>query len=77
MITFTILFLSEIYGLVTVGQVKDGKHPNRALEEHFPIYLSLCKMYVGMFIDRHQAIEKEIKEVVVNSILDISEYSNE
>ena len=28
-----------------------------------------------MFIDRHQAIE-EIKEVVVNSILDISEYSN-
>ena len=29
-----------------------------------------------MFIDKHQAIE-EIKEVVVNSILDISEYSNE
>ena len=29
-----------------------------------------------MFIDRHRAIEKEIKEVV-NSILDNSEYSNE
>ena len=39
--------------------------------------LSLYKMYVGMFIDRHQAIEKVIKEVIVNSILDISEYSNE
>ena len=34
-------------------------------------------MNVDMFIDRHQAIEKTIKEVVVNSILDISEYSNE
>ena len=34
-------------------------------------------MYVGMFIDRHQAIEKTKKEVAVNSILDISEYSNE
>ena len=73
--TFTILFFSEMYGLVTVGQVKDGKHLYRALEAHFSLYLSLYKMYVGMFIDRHQAIE-EIKEVVVNSILDISEYSN-
>ena len=74
---FTILFLSEMYGLVTVGQVKDGKHLYKALEAHFSFYLSLYKMYVGMFIDRHQAIEKEIKEVVINSILDISEYSNE
>ena len=79
--TFTILFLSEMYGLVTVGQVKDGKHLYRALEGHFPLSLSLSlslyKMYVGMFIDRHQVIEKVIKEVIVNSILDISEYSNE
>ena len=29
-----------------------------------------------MFIDRHQAIENEIKEVVVKSTLGISEYSN-
>ena len=62
-----------MHGLVIVGQVKDRKHLYRALEAHFYIYLSLCKMYVGMFIDWHQAIEKEIKEVVVNSILDISE----
>ena len=41
------------------------------------LYLSLYKMYVGMFINRQQVIEKEIKEVVVNSILDLSEYSNE
>ena len=44
---------------------------------HFSLYLSLYRMNVDMFIDRHQAIEKTIKEVVVNSILDISEYSNE
>ena len=74
--TFTILFLSEMYGLVTVGQAKDGKHLYRAVGAHFSIYLSLYKMYVGMFIDKHQLIE-EIKEVVVNSVLDISEYSNE
>ena len=37
---FTILFLSEMYGLVTVGQVKDGKHQYRALEAHFSIYPS-------------------------------------
>ena len=73
--TFTILFLSEMYGLVTVGQAKDGQHLYRALGAHFSIYLSLYKMYVGMFIDKHQLIE-EIKEVVVNSVLDISEYSN-
>ena len=29
-----------------------------------------------MFINRHQVIEKEIKEVAANSILDIFEYSN-
>ena len=40
------------------------------------LYLSLYKMYVGMFINRHQVIEKEIKEVAANSILDIFEYSN-
>ena len=74
--TFTILFFSEMYGLVTVGQVKDGKHLHRALEAHFSLYLSLYKMYIGMFIDRHQAIENEIKEVVVKSTLGISEYSN-
>ena len=34
-------------------------------------------MYLGMFIERHQAIEKEIKEVVVKLILDTFEYSNE
>ena len=75
--TFTILFFSEMYGLVTVGQVKDGKHLHRALEAHFFLYLSFYKMYIGMFIDRHQAIESEIKEVAVKSILGISEYSNE
>ena len=75
--TFTILFFSEMYGLVTVGQVKDGKHLHRALEAHFFLYLSFYKMYIGMFIDRHQAIESEIKAVVVKSILGISEYSNE
>ena len=46
---FTILFLSEMYGLVTVGQVKDGKHLYKELEAHFSFYLSLYKMYVGMF----------------------------
>ena len=40
------------------------------------LYLSLGKMYVGMFIDKHQAIEKKMKEVAVNLILGISEYSN-
>ena len=75
--TFTILFLSEIYGLVTAGQVKDGKHLYRTLQAHFSFYLSLYKIYVGLIIDMHQAIEKEIKEVIVKSILDISEYLNE
>ena len=75
--TFTILFLSEIYGLVTAGQVKDGKQLYRTLQAHFSFYLSLYKIYVGLIIDRHQAIEKEIKEVIVKSILDISEYLNE
>ena len=40
------------------------------------LYLSLYKMYVDMFINRHQVIEKEIKKVAANSILDIFEYSN-
>ena len=66
--TFTILFLLEMYGFVTV---KDGKHLHRALEARF--YLSLYIMYVGMFIDRYRAIKKEIKEDVVYSILYISE----
>ena len=62
--TFTILFLSEMYGLATVEQVKDGKHLYRVLEVHFCLYLSLYKMFIG----RRQAIEKEIKEVAVNLI---------
>ena len=41
------------------------------------LFIYPSAMYVGMFIDRHRAIEKEIKEVVVNSTSDISEYSNE
>ena len=41
------------------------------------LFIYPSTMYVGMFIDRHQAIEKEIKEVVVNWTSDISEYSNE
>ena len=40
MMTFAILFLSEIYGLVTVGQGKDGKYLYRALEVNFSLYLS-------------------------------------
>ena len=35
--TFTILFLSELYGLVTVEQDEDGKHLYRALEAHFSL----------------------------------------
>ena len=44
--------------------------------KHASLCLSLYIMYVGMFIDRYRAIKKEIKEDVVNAILDISEYSN-
>ena len=39
--TFTILLPLEMYGLVTVGQVKDGKHIYRVLEAHFSLSIPL------------------------------------
>ena len=45
-----------IYGLTTIGQIKDGKHMYRALEAHFSLYIALNKMYLNRFINEHPHI---------------------
>ena len=53
----------------TIVQIKDGKHMYRELEAHFSLYLVFYKLHMTRFIDDNQEIVKELKEVVINSIL--------
>ena len=71
------LFLTGINGLATIGQIKDGKYMYRALEAHVSLYLAFYKLHIRSFIDDNQKIEKELKEVVINAIFDVSEYVKE
>ena len=66
---FTIIFLAYLgmYGIPTIGQIKDGKHMYRSIEAHFSLYLALHKLYISKFVDDNQEIEKELREAVMNA----------
>ncbi|XP_066919527.1 uncharacterized protein [Clytia hemisphaerica] len=65
-----------IYGLPTVDQIKDGKHLYRSLEAYFALYLAIFSRYMDCFINKNQAIERDLRAVVVHSISEVSAYSS-
>ena len=65
---------SDIYGNVTFGQIKDGKHMHRALEAHCALHLALYKLYISAFVEKNQVIERELKEAVIEAVTEAREY---
>ena len=59
----------------TIDQIKDGKHLYRCLEAYFAMYLALYQCYTLAFINSNQEIEKELRENVLNAIMEFSEYN--
>ena len=59
----------------TIDQIKDGKHLYRCLEAYFAMYLALYECYTLAFINSNQEIEKELRENVLNAIMEFSEYN--
>ena len=66
-----------IYGLTTIGQIKEGKHMYRALEAHFSLYIALDKMYLNRFINEHPQIGKELRQHVVDAVENISKFDDD
>ena len=68
-------FLSflEIYGKGKLGQIKDGKQMHQDLETHFALYIALNKLYIATLIENNLIIEKELEEVVIESITEVGD----
>ena len=68
-------FLSflEIYGKVKLGQIKDGKQMHQDLETHFALHIALNKLYIATLIENNLIIEKELEEVVIESITEVGD----
>ena len=61
-----ILAYLGIHGIITIGQIKDGRYMYRALEAHFSLYFALYKLHMSKFVDDNQ-------KTVVNAISDVSD----
>lgn len=49
---------------------------NRVLEAHFSV-LPLYKLYMSKFVVDNQEIKKDLGEVVIKAISDVSDYTKE
>ena len=77
LVFFAKLFLKGIYGLATIGQIRDDKLMSRPLDALFSLCLAFYKLYIAKFIYDNQEFVKELKEGVINAISDLSDYLKE
>ena len=59
-----VLIEAGIYGTTTLGQILEGKHMKRAMEAHMVIYLSLCKIYLEQFFQKHPEASQPLTEII-------------
>ena len=66
-----VLIEAGIYGMTTLGQILEGEHMKRAIEAHMVIYLSLWKIYLEQFFQKHPEASQPLREII-SSLLQIN-----
>ena len=59
-----VLIEAGIYGTTTLGQSLEGKHMKRAMEVCMVVYLSLCKIYLEQFFQKHPEASQPLREII-------------